>query len=110
MESLEIYEDEETGEVIIPQPPENPPQSGAWLVQVRYTQKPMGSPEIRKFLKQVEAMTADKKYDFVQSWYVCKGGFTKPARKLLEKAGVLCSNRESFNKLANLFGFFGLPA
>ena len=31
------------------------------------------------------------------------------ARKLLEGAGVLYSDRESFNKLANLFGFFGLP-
>ena len=107
---VEIEEDSETGEVIIPEPKENPPQSGAWLVQVRYTQKPQGSPAIRKFLKQVEAMVGEKKYDFVQSWYVCKGGFTKPARKLLEEAGVLYSDRESFNKLANLFGFFGLPA
>jgi hypothetical protein len=41
---------------------------------------------------------------------VCKGGFTKQAQTLLKKEGVLFSHREQFNKLANLFDFFGLPA
>ena len=89
---------------------ESSTKTSAWLVQVRYTKDPMGSPEIRKFLKQVEAVTTEKKYISYLGWYVCKGGFRKPARKLLEEAGVLFSDREQFNKLANQFGFFGLPA
>ena len=91
-------------------PAETATKTSAWLVQVRYTKDPMGSPEIRKFLKQLKAVTAEKKYASYLGWYVCKGGFRKPARKLLEEAGVLFSDREQFNKLANQFGFFGLPA
>jgi hypothetical protein len=82
----------------------------AWLVQVRYTSAAMGPAEIKKFIKQVEIMKAKKGYTKVVSWYVCKGGFTKQAQTLLKKEGVLFSHREQFNKLANLFDFFGLPA
>lgn len=82
----------------------------AWLVQVRYTTAAMGPAEIKKFIKQVEIMRAKKGYTSLKSWYVCKGGFTKEAQTLLKKEGVLFSNREEFNKLANLFDFFGLPA
>jgi len=108
-----LYPIEVSGEVA-EEPKQTPPKSmsktSAWLVQVRYTKDPMGSPAIRKFLKQIQAVTFDAKYATYLGWYVCKGGFTKPARKLLEEAGVLFSDREQFNKLANQFCFFGLPA
>lgn len=81
----------------------------AWLVQVRYTEKGMGITEIKKFLGQVQLMKAKKGYAKVVSWYVCKGGFTKEAAQALAQEGCLFSKREEFNKLANLFGFFGFP-
>ena len=70
----------------------------------------MGTTEIKKFIEQVKVMKAKVGYASVVSWYVCKGGFNEEAQKLLKKEGVLFSNREQFNKLANLFDFFGLPA
>ena len=88
---------------------ESPPEIGAWMVQVKYTQKRRSSTDIRDFKKQVEIVSAKNQYAFVKSWYVSKGGFTKPARQLLEESGILFSDRAEFNKLANLFGFFGLP-
>jgi hypothetical protein len=107
----EIDEDNEDDEVQeAKETPLTASRRTAWLVQVRYTTKKMSAPAIRKFLKQVEEVTKENKYHEPQGWYVCKGGFTKPARKLLKEAGFLCSDRAQFNKLANLFGFFGLPA
>lgn len=81
----------------------------AWLVQVRYTEKGMGIAAIKKFLGQVQLMKAKKGYTKVVSWYVCRGGFTKEAATALAQEGCLFSKREEFNKLANLFGFFGFP-
>ena len=65
---------------------------------------------IRKFLKQVQAVSEASDYASVTSWFVCKAGFSKKARQLLKESGVLFSNREEFNQLANQFAFFGLPA
>lgn len=48
-------------------------------------------------------------YATTTSWFFAKGGFVKNAAKLLDEAGVLYSDRVQFNKLANLFDFFGLP-
>ena len=81
----------------------------AWLVQVRYTEKEMGIAAINKFLQQVKLMKAKKGYAKVISWYVCKGGFTKKAAQTLAQEGCLFSKRSEFNKLANLFCFFGFP-
>ena len=70
----------------------------------------MSPSAIRKFLKQVQAVSEASDYANVTSWFVCKAGFTKKARQLLKESGVLFSKREEFNQLANQFGFFGLPA
>ena len=81
----------------------------AWLVQVRYTEKEMGIAAINKFLQQVKLMKAKIGYAKVISWYVCRGGFTKEAAQTLAQEGCLFSKRAEFQKLANLFGFFGFP-
>jgi hypothetical protein len=81
----------------------------AWLVQVRYTQSPMGKDAVQKFLAQCETVLAEHDYATVTRWYFCKGGYTSEAKQALEQAGVLYSDLEQFNALANLFGFFGLP-
>ncbi|MFQ5616973.1 MAG: hypothetical protein ACE5GO_11020, partial [Anaerolineales bacterium] len=83
---------------------------GAWLVQVRYTKKRMGIEPVRRFLAQVEAVARVYAYSRPTCWYICKGGFTSEAAAALQEAGVLYSDRAQFNKLANLFDFFGLPA
>ena len=107
----EAFDDEEDeDEYEIEDRAETITKTGAWLVQVRYTKKPMSPSSIRKFLKQVQAVSEASDYASVTSWFVCKAGFTKKARQLLKESGVLFSNREEFNQLANQFGFFGLPA
>ena len=100
----------EQKEVMLEEPEQGKKETLAWLVQVRYTTAAMGTTEIKKFIEQVKVMKAKVGYASVVSWYVCKGGFTEEAQTLLKKEGVLFSNREQFNKLANLFDFFGLPA
>jgi len=81
----------------------------AWLVQVKYKRSPAGAEDVAHFLDQVAAVTAEKRYAQVERWYFCKQGYTTAAAERLREAGVLFSDREQFNALANLFGFFGLP-
>ncbi|MFQ5617196.1 MAG: hypothetical protein ACE5GO_12155, partial [Anaerolineales bacterium] len=83
---------------------------GAWLVQVRFTKKPMGPTPVRDFLSQTDAVVTEKRYASVTRWYFCKSGYTTNGAKALEAAGVLYSDRAQFNALAQLFDFFGLPA
>jgi hypothetical protein len=82
---------------------------GAWLVQVKYKQAPAGEDDVRHFLAQTEAVVAEKGCAEVTRWYFCKRGYTAEAARALQQAGVLFSNREQFNDLAKLCGFFGLP-
>lgn len=83
-------------------------KQGAWLVQVKYSKKRIREKTVRLFLTQVEAMKKAG-YDTTTCWYIAKGGFVKKAAQLLDESGILFSDRAEFNKLANLFGFFGLP-
>jgi hypothetical protein len=83
--------------------------TGAWLVQVKYTQAAMGPDEVRHFLAQTDALIKEAAYTTAIRWYICKGGFTTKALKLLQEVGILYSDRTEFNALANLFGFYGLP-
>lgn len=84
------------------------PDVGAWLVQVEYAKKRIREKTVRDFLTQVAAMKSQG-YAITTSWFFAKGGFVKNAKKLLDEAGVLYSDRGQFNKLANLFDYFGLP-
>ncbi len=84
------------------------PALGAWLVQVKYSKKRIREKTVRDFLTQIAAMKSQG-YATTTSWFFAKGGFVKNAKKLLDDAGVLYSDRLQFNKLANLFDFFGLP-
>ena len=81
----------------------------AWVVQVRYTKVPMGEAEVHRFLEQTGDFVAKREYASVTRWYFCKQGYTAEGARALEDAGVLYSDREQFNSLANLFGFLGLP-
>ena len=82
---------------------------GAWLVQVKFTEAPVGEDDVRRFLEQTDAVVQEKGYQTVTRWYFCKRGYTAGAVQALQQAGVLFSDRAGFNGLANLFGFFGLP-
>jgi hypothetical protein len=82
---------------------------GAWLVQVKYTQAPIGVDDVQRFLTQTAAVTAKENYAHVTRWYFCKQGYTAEAAQALQQAGVLFSDREQFNALAQRVGFFGLP-
>ncbi len=99
----------EQKEVMLEEREQGKKETLAWLVLLAPTAA-MGTTEIKKFIEQVKVMKAKVGYASVVSWYVCKGGFSEEAETLLKKEGVLFSNREQFNKLANLFDFFGLPA
>ena len=81
----------------------------AWVVQVKNTTDKINSSQVAHFLSQIEKLKAAKQYTSVTGWYVSKHGFTKNATTTLQEAGLLFSERESFNKLAKLVGFFGWP-
>ena len=83
--------------------------TGVWLVQAKFTQAPVGEDDVRRFLKQTDAVVQEKGYQAMTRWYFCKRGYTAGAVQALQQAGVLFSDRAGFNGLANLFGFFGLP-
>lgn len=90
-----------------PSSPKN--RFGAWLVSVRYRKNKMGEGEIEKFLKHVQAVQVEKGYAAITRWYFSKAGFTVEAAKRLTAEGVYFSDQEQFNRLANHFGFLGLP-
>lgn len=84
-------------------------QKKAWVVQVKNTRDKVSPQLVRHFLTQIETLNGSKSYDSVTGWYVSKHGFTKDATRMLQEAGILFSEREAFNKLAKLVGFFGWP-
>ena len=81
----------------------------AWVVQVKNTRDKVSPGRVTHFLAQIESLNASKSYDSVTGWYVSKHGFTKDATRMLQEANILFSDREGFNKLAKLVGFFGWP-
>lgn len=81
----------------------------AWVVQVKNTRDKVSPQRVTHFLAQIESLGASKSYESVTGWYVSKHGFTKEATRMLQEANILFSERESFNKLAKLVGFFGWP-
>ncbi|MGB0386549.1 MAG: ATP-binding protein [Ardenticatenaceae bacterium] len=81
----------------------------AWVVQVKNTRDKVSPSQVAHFLAQISTLKAAKAYTSVTGWMVSKHGFTKDATTALQKAGLLFSDREAFNKLAKLVGFFGWP-
>ncbi len=84
-------------------------QKKAWVVQVKNTRDKVSPQRVTHFLTQIETLNANKSYDSITGWYVSKHGFTKDATRMLQEANILFSEREGFNKLAKLVGFFGWP-
>ncbi|MCP5076245.1 MAG: hypothetical protein GY947_23485, partial [Rhodobacteraceae bacterium] len=80
-----------------------------WIVQVKYTQDPIGPEDIRKFLKQTDTVIAEQGYTNVTRWYFSKKGYSPTAAQGLQQAGVCSSTLDQFNALAKQVGFFGLP-
>ncbi len=80
-----------------------------WIVQVKYTQDPIGAETIRTFLQQTETVITTEGYTNVTRWYFSKKGYRPDAVKELEQAGIHYSTLEQFNALAKQVGFFGLP-
>jgi len=80
-----------------------------WLVEVKYTEKPVGLPLVKKFESACDVAIKTFKGEEVTRWYISTGGFTKPAMKYLKEKGFLHSNREEVNKLLRLFGLRRLP-
>jgi hypothetical protein len=80
-----------------------------WFVQSRYQQKPVSRPEVERFLAQAEAVKRKEKWIDLTLWFMAKRGFAETARRLMRREGVLHSDIQSFNRLARLFGFTGLP-
>ncbi|MEM7536924.1 MAG: ATP-binding protein [Chloroflexota bacterium] len=96
------------GEYTIPNPQGGEPKTGAWFVSVRYRNEKMGVGEIKKFIKHAAETQSEKQYAEVTRWYFSKLGFTNDAMTLLRKEGIYYSDLGKFDKLANIFGFFGL--
>ncbi|MCP4285630.1 MAG: hypothetical protein GY792_14430, partial [Gammaproteobacteria bacterium] len=80
-----------------------------WIVQVKYTQAPIGPEDIQKFLTQTETVIAKEGYTNVRRWYFSKKGYSPEAATRLRQAGVCSSTLDQFNALAKQVGFFGLP-
>jgi len=84
-------------------------ESGAWLVEVKYTQQRIGIKWVQTFIQRCETFQEKASYDSVTCWYFSKSGFTKEAVAALDKAGVLYSDWEQFRLLARTCGCLGLP-
>ncbi len=82
---------------------------GAWLVQVKYWNAPIGQKEIKTFMDNTQVIAEEKGYTTFTPWYFCKRGYRPQAETLLQKHGILYSTLTQFNALAKLFNFFGLP-
>lgn len=80
-----------------------------WLVQVKYLKSAIGEKEVADFLHQCTAVLQQRPATAVARWYFSKSGFTRTALKLLQSEGVLYNDLPTFNHLARLFHFFGLP-
>ncbi|MCE7985384.1 MAG: hypothetical protein DYG89_29775 [Caldilinea sp. CFX5] len=80
-----------------------------WLVQVKYLKSAVGEKAVADFLQQCTTVLQQRPATTVVRWYFSKSGFTRAARKLLQTEGVLYNDLPTFNHLARLFRFFGLP-
>ncbi|MEM7538384.1 MAG: hypothetical protein AAF639_39815, partial [Chloroflexota bacterium] len=81
----------------------------AWLVQVKYQNKKTNKTDVEAFLKQIDAVQQAKGYPETNHWYVSKGGYTEPARDLLQELNIYFSDMAQFNALSEIFGFLGFP-
>ncbi len=81
----------------------------AWIVQVKYTQDPIGPEDIQTFLTQTDTVIAEQGYTNVIRWYFSKKGYRPTAAERLKQADVFYSTLDQFNALAKQVGFFGLP-
>lgn len=88
---------------------DEPEGLSAWIVQVKFTQKPIGLADVQKFLDQANIIIEKKGYIRTTLWYFSKKGYTKEAGECLRQAGALHSSLNQFNALATLTGFVGLP-
>jgi len=80
-----------------------------WLAEVKYTEKPIGLPLVKKFESACDVAIKTFKGEEVTRWYISTGDFTRPAIKYLKEKGFLYSNREEVNKLLRWFGLRELP-
>jgi hypothetical protein len=69
----------------------------------------IGAKEVADFLQQCTAVLQQRPATAVVRWYFSKSGFTRTAHQLLQSEGILYSDLATFNHLARLFHFFGLP-
>ena len=65
--------------------------------------------DVEAFLKQIDAIQSVKGYVELTHWYVSKGGFTEPAKALLEELDIYYTDLDQFNALAKEFGYLGFP-
>lgn len=80
-----------------------------WVVQVKYLKTAIGEKEVADFLQQCTMLLQQRPATAAVRWYFSKSGFTRAALKLLQSEGVLYNDLLTFNHLARLFHFFGLP-
>jgi len=81
---------------------------GAWVVSVRYRGKRMGVADVRKFIRDVEVVQAEREYGEIVRWYFSKSGFTKDAKALLQSEKIYHSDLEQFNLLGEIFDLLPL--
>lgn len=64
-----------------------------WAVEVKNWERPVGRPEVERFLEAAENLQADRGHEGVVCWYYARGGFSGPAEALLEERDVLYTDQ-----------------
>lgn len=70
-----------------------------WVVEVKNWTRPVGRPEVERFLAAVAHLIDDRGHDKVVSWFYARSGFSEPAETLLQESGVLYTDQNGLVQL-----------
>jgi hypothetical protein len=84
---VDLYGETETGE----EPP--------WVVEVKNWERPVGRPEVERFLKAAENLQADRGHEQAVCWFYARSGFSEPAEALLRERQVLHTDQAGLVQL-----------
>ena len=70
-----------------------------WIVESKNWKYPVDQPTVAYFLKGAENLAAEQGHNQVICWFYARSGFTKPARDLLEREGVLYTEQDQLERM-----------
>lgn len=70
-----------------------------WVVEVKNWERPVGRPEVERFLEAAESLRADRGHEEIVRWFYARGGFSGPAEALLQERGALYTDQAGLVRL-----------